>query len=711
MSKTQADAEDAARETPEWARFLEGAGGALLIAAVTLVAYLPSLKAGFIWDDDTFLTNNALIRDPAGFFKFWTTREAPDYFPLVSSMLWVEWRIFGESPLGYHLVNIALHALSAILLWRAVARLGVPGALVAGLVFAVHPVNVQSVAWITERKNTLPMVFMLLTFLAWLRFDESRKVGWYWLANLLFLLTLLGKTSVVFFPLTLLLLAWWRQGRVTVKDLIRISPMLLLSLVLGVVTIVYQTRNISGESVRPEGAIERLAQAGWAVWFYLYKCLIPLNLSFIYGGRSMPPGALASWMPLAAMAGLVMFLLAYRDTWGRPALFALGGYILMLVPVLGIADNYFMRFSLVADHWQYAATVFLIPLVVGAVAYALRDVPVEMQAGVAGVPLALLLALAIFRGTAFTSSERLWQDTLRKNEGAWLAHNGMGASLLEEVEKRPRLDEPEVKFKLAESLNHLRRAVELNPVYFDAQVNLGNALSTAGRLDEAEASYEKAADILAKHPIDAAAQRYRETQLAMGEYQLFLVRREWDRARAVLDRLVGKYAVYAKALQTRFGAVCYDIGKKFETLAIGYEKSNMLAEREREYVAAARMFEETMRLTPREEARYAQARARRVTALIRLKRFDEADKVLAEAMNSPDPKDHTYDVAYNRGEVAYRAKRYADAIRWFEEALKLKSDLKGGRERLLRAQQAAATAATQPAATMPAEEPATPANP
>ena len=149
---------------------------------VVLAAYWPAINAGYVWDDDVFLTANPLIRADDGLQRFWFTTQAPDYFPLTSSVLWLEWRAWGDNPLPYHLVNILLHAAGAILLWRVLAAARLPGAYLAGLIFAVHPVVAGSVAWITELKNTLPMAVWLSSVLAYLHFDRRGRRGGYILA-------------------------------------------------------------------------------------------------------------------------------------------------------------------------------------------------------------------------------------------------------------------------------------------------------------------------------------------------------------------------------------------------------------------------------------------------------------------------------------------------------------------------------------------------
>ena len=353
--------------------------GAFLIAAVVFLAYLPAMQGGFIWDDNLLVTSNQLIQAPDGLYRLWFTAEPIDYWPLTNTSFWLEWRLWGRNPTGYHVTNLVLHIAAALLIWAILQKLTIPGAFLAALLFAVHPVNVESVAWIAQRKNTLAMLFFLLSILCYLREEEDRErteaqerrgfvgVGrWYGFSLLAFVLAMLSKGSVAILPLVLLWIVWWQRRRITVRDLARAAPFLLVAIVLAGVNVWFQTHGL-GEVIRAASWVERLTGAGAVTWFYLSKALVPMNLIFVYPQWHIKTGDFLWWLPLSA-ALLVTAALVWRRhspqaSWGRPLLFAWGFFCLALVPVLGFTDVYFMKFSLVADHYQHLALLGVVALV------------------------------------------------------------------------------------------------------------------------------------------------------------------------------------------------------------------------------------------------------------------------------------------------------------------------------------------------------------
>ncbi len=406
---------------------------AVVLVAVTVFVYFPVTSAGFIWNDDDLTAILKLI-DQGGLSAVWLSSEAFNYWPMTWTSYWIEHQLFGTDPAtglpfptSYHIVNVLLHAISSLLLWRVLTRLQVPAAWLVAAVFAVHPVNVESVAWITQRKNVLALFFYLVALGQFLDFEQTHHPRRYLASVLAFLLAMLSKGAVVAMPLVLLLLAWWRRGRITRTDLIRSVPFLVVAVVMSTVEIWFQqVRAIGDETIRDASLAERIMATGPIAWFYLQKTLLPLELAFVYPLWQFQPTQASLWIPLAAgIALLAVLMWATRRGLDRAPLAAVLYTLLSLAPVLGLVNIYYFRYSLVADHYQYIAMPGILTLIIGTAAHFARKRQVDpllLQAASIGL-VTVLAGLTWQQASIYQSPQRLWQDTLDKNPGCWLAHN------------------------------------------------------------------------------------------------------------------------------------------------------------------------------------------------------------------------------------------------------------------------------------------------
>jgi tetratricopeptide (TPR) repeat protein len=454
--------------------FPEGWRLALLIL-LPLVAYARLSTAGFIWDDDTMLTANPLVRAADGLGRIWFSGQPIDYWPVTYSSFWLEWRIWGLWAPGYHLTNVLLHLSAGVVLWRLLVRIRLPGAYFAALWFALHPLNVESVAWIAQRKNLLAMLFFLLSLRAFAQSKVTatgqvdRWCAWAWLS---FVLAMLSKGSVA--PLPLVLAGWvvWHR-RLRWQDGLWLGGFLLAAAVFTAVNLEF-SHKWGGEVIRAIGWPARLAGAGAAIWFYAAKIVWPFRLCFVYPGWTVPPLPAIWWGALALAVVVTAGLMLRRKRGARPELAAWLYFVTMLLPVLGLVDVYFMRFSLVADHYAHLALV-------GVIAWAAARVAPLARGPAIGWGIAAGLGALTFAQTAlYQNNLVLFRSVLDRNPGSILAHNTLG-------------NEFELAGQFGAAETEYRAALALSPDDADAHNNLGSVWSKMpGRRGDAIAQLEEA---------------------------------------------------------------------------------------------------------------------------------------------------------------------------------------------------------------------------
>lgn len=465
---------------PEWTG--QAAGGLALLVLV-LAGYWPSLGGGFVWDDLILVLKNPLATGELNLHSVWFAGD----FSLTTVVTWLEWLAFGEHARGYRVVSAVLHGLSAILAWRFLVRLRIPGAWLGAALFAVHPVAAASVAWISELKNTLSLPLFLASGWAFCVFSDELKAGritkargFYALSLLTFLFALLAKTSTVMLPVVLLAGVWWRENRIGRRDLLQALPFFALALVFGLLTIWFQSQQaIRGLEVQTEDFWARLAAAGHALWFYLGKALLPVNLCMIYPRWDTATTKFVVFLPLLLWLGLLSALWRFRAGRAKSVLFGLGCFTALLLPVLGLIDMYFMIFSRVSDHLAYVP-LFAVTAMAGAFVAWIPNKKIIIA--VSAVLLATLLFLTRERARVFSSDEALWRDTVVKNPSAWNAHNNLACNLAEHGD-------------LDGAIPHFEKSLELNPKNAQAHQNLARALAIKNRFADAEPHFRAALNL------------------------------------------------------------------------------------------------------------------------------------------------------------------------------------------------------------------------
>jgi tetratricopeptide (TPR) repeat protein len=636
------------RMPPVWA-------GALIVLLVFL-AYLPALHGGFVWDDDSWTTNlSVLFQNMSGLRSIWLYPAAlQQYYPLSGTTFWLDYQLWNFWTTPYHVENVLLHALAALLFWRLLLRLDMPGAWLASALFALHPVMVESAAWITERKNVLSLVFYLGAFLAYLRYaqgmtdngcqvtGDKRQVTrkdsllsrvtrhpslFYGLAFVLFLCALLAKTTTFSLPAAILLIGWWQRGQVRWRaDVLPSLPFFALAFGLCAVTAWLEKHHVGAQG--PEFDLtfpQRCLVAGHAFWFYLGKLFWPAHLCFVYPRWQPNPGSVWQWLyPVTALGALFTLWLA-RGRIGRGPVTALLFYVGTLFPVLGFMNAYGMRYSFVWDHWVYLSALGIIALAAALVvrlAEFLRAPAVVY--GFAAIVLPVFTLLTWRQAGTYTDKETLWRKTLARNPDCSLAHNNLGVMLYYQGRKE-------------EATEHYRKAIQTKPDYFDALYNLGIALADEDRYDEAIENYR------------ATLRISPDFYPAMNSLGVALI------ARGRFDEAI-KHFRRAIQISPNFSVAMNNLG-------------NALAARGR-FDEAIENYRQAIQVNPN----YCEALDNLGVALATQGRFDEAIENYRQAIQVNSNRPETF---FHLGMTLGQLGRTREAVAQYREALRLNPDLAG----------------------------------
>jgi tetratricopeptide (TPR) repeat protein len=558
--------------------FLSLAG--LAVLAMLLISYWPSLRGSFIWDDDDYVVNNWTLRSGPGLEAIWLhPTSLPQWYPMVHTTFWVEyhlWPRFGVSslnPLGYKIDNLLLHFASSMLLWIILRRLKIPGAWLAAAVFALHPINVESVAWVTERKNVLSGFFYLAALWAYLirmqndecsvqnenqetasgssssdqtlslnsdpnptpvqidsahhrhKYKGRRWGGWYFVALGLFVLALLSKTVACSLPVGILLICYYRYGRVAARRWVEMLPFFVIGGVLAWFTAHFEATQVGARGPDWDLTfVQRVLIAGHALCFYAWQLFWPTKLSFVYPKWQINTHSVLQWLYVVIAIAALAASWIYRSKIGRGAFVGLAFYVTAIFPALGFINIYPMRYTYVADHYQYLAGMGLIVwFVAGCEWYAefvdpKDDLP-RLKKWVwhvvsTDVPFVLpLMMLTYTQALGYQSKATLWADTLSKNPDSWMVHLNMGHVYVEQHDGRNAMKEYREAEKLSPdipdphynvgyrldvngdytgALNEFAKAIADDPNYALAYYGRGNVLRKTGKLKEAVEAYQQA---------------------------------------------------------------------------------------------------------------------------------------------------------------------------------------------------------------------------
>ena len=684
----------------------------IALGLLVVVSYLPAmLWGGFVWDDNKYIVEAERVRKLSGLVELWfspASHVEAHYWPLTYTTFWLEHKLWGFNPTGYHVVNVLLHLANTLLVWHLLRRLTVPGAWVVAAVFAVHPLHVESVAWVIERKDVLSGLFYLAAVLAWLRFVEQPGPRRYMVPLMLYAAALLSKSIVVTLPVALLIGHWWKQGRVTSTELWRLVPFFAVGLVITIGDLsFYRSREAMSFDY---SLVERSLIASRALWFYAGKLVWPTNLAVIYSRWDIHIVDPLAWGYLVAAVALVAALWCFRSQLGLGPLAGALFFVITLSPTLGFVDYGYMQYAFVADRFQYLAGIGVMAVVIGAAACGIRHLSGLWQKGALGGAAVVLILLGLLtwrQASIYRDDETFNRHIIALNPQAWNAHLNLGHALYDQERYEEALEAARVAVeqdpdsfnahsnlgavlselgRLEEAENHLRRAIALNPQARDAHLNLGDALYKQERYEEAlevaRVAVEQAPDSFKAHANLGAvlselgrleeAENHLRRAIALNPQDIDLS----QKLAAKLSEVLRPQGRYAEAIDALAQAVA--LNPSSPQAADLHFLMGMTAE-ENGQSAAASYYTLVFEIDPHH------TKAIRRLAHLRLEqqRYDEALE-LFQRLIEIDPNDA---VAYgNMGIVFFYLGRNDEALQSFDQALSLDpalEDVRANREAVL----------------------------
>ena len=466
----------------------------ILLVVLCFLIYAPSLGNGFIWDDDTNLYKNPWVQKTDGLQDIWFSHKIYQYYPVDFTSFWLEHKLWGLDPFGYHTVNLILHILNVLLVFWVVRKLYRRLAFPVALLFTVHPIQVETVAWITERKNLLSLFFFLWAILSYLRFDSTRKRRDYLLTVLMFTCALLSKSIAVCFIFFPALYKWWKDGRVARQEIRLSFTLAAIGLFLALYALYLEFYQVGARgSAFNLTFLERLALSGRIILFYPYKIIFPFNFIFFYPRWTIDVNVWWQWLFFLAAMLIPAALFIYRGRIGRGALALFIFYVISIFPVLGFLNVYGMQFAYVADHFSYLSTPGLILLICAGITLLLDRLKTRItflsSMGYKILSRGFFILIIIYmcsKSMELTKNYKnemvLWSNLARDNPRCLVAYDSLAEEYRDIGEKWKVVD-------------LYKKAVSINPAAQEAYYNLGNAYCNLGNYEEAIKAYEKAIQI------------------------------------------------------------------------------------------------------------------------------------------------------------------------------------------------------------------------